>query len=257
MSRNRTPGEFCWINILAGNTAAERAFYSKLFGWEYVEMPNNMGHRIQLGGLDVGGIFDLASPQTPPGTPPGIGVMIKVDNADATGDKARSLGGNAKPGFDIGDVGRMAECVDPIGAMFDVWQPNRSPGMQVNGDEHGAPSWFENITTDVARAQRFYIDLFGWTPQTMPENPGYVTFSLNDRPVAGLMQRRPDMGDIPPHWGVYFTVNDADATVALAQSLGGQVHVSAQDIPAIGRFAGLRSPNGVFFSIIKYLPRPS
>ena len=28
------------------------------------------------------------------------------------------------------------------------------------------------------------------------------------------MQITPAMGNFPPHWGTYFTVNDADATAA-------------------------------------------
>src|SRR5262249_54259409 len=144
---------------------------------------------------------------TPPGTPPGIGVMVQVESADDTAERVKELGGTAKPGFDIGDYGRMAECTDPVGAMFDLWEAGTSPGMQVDGDEHGAPSWFETITTDVERAKQFYIDLFGWTPTTMPENPDYISFNLDDTPVAGMFPRRPEMGNMPPHWAVYFTVD--------------------------------------------------
>lgn len=255
MTRTRAPGEFCWINVLTQDPKSERDFFTKLFGWEYVELPNDMGHRIKLGGADVGGIFDLTSPQVPPGTPAGIGVMVKVTNADEMSAKAASLGGKGGAAFDIGEQGRMAECVDPAGAMFDLWQPNKSPGMQVDENTHGAPSWFETITQDVARAKQFYLDMFGWTPRTMPENPDYISFDLGETPVAGMFQARPEMGAMPSHWGVYCTVDDADAAVRQAIDLGGSMHVPPRDIPVIGRFAGLRSPRGVFFYVIKYLPR--
>jgi predicted enzyme related to lactoylglutathione lyase len=254
MSRVRNPGEFCWINILTTDTPGEREFFARLFNWQYIELPG-MGHRIQLGGLDIGGIFGLDSPQTPPGTPPGIGVMVRVASADDLSAKAASLGGTGKPAFDIGEQGRMAECVDPVGAMFDLWEPRKSHGMAVNGDEHGAPSWFECITSDVARASKFYIDMFGWTPQTMPENPGYTSFNLGATPVAGMFGIRPDMGAVPPHWGVYFAVDHADAAVDKAKALGATGHVPPRDIPSIGRFAGIKSPRGVHFYVISYLTR--
>src|SRR4029079_12308132 len=94
----RKTGEFCWINMLTPQPAEARAFFSELLGWTYVEMPG-MGHRVQVGGRDIGGLFDLAHPNTPKGTPPLIGVMVKVASADATCEKARELGGKAKPAF--------------------------------------------------------------------------------------------------------------------------------------------------------------
>jgi len=65
----RKAGDFCWINMLTPNPAQAREFFGKLLGWTYVEMPG-MGHRIQVGGRDIGGLFDLESPQTPKGMPP-------------------------------------------------------------------------------------------------------------------------------------------------------------------------------------------
>ena len=98
-----------------------------------------MGHRIQVDGRDVGGLFDLASPNTPPGTPPLIGVMVKVDSADAICRQGcRRSAARAKPAFDIMDQGRMAVCHDPNGADFDVWEPKKSQGTDADSTRHGA-----------------------------------------------------------------------------------------------------------------------
>ena len=91
-----------------------------------------MGHRVQVDGHDIGGLFDLAGPNTPPGMPPLIGVMVKVESADAAGEKVTALGGKAMPAFDIMDQGRMAVCFDPNGAQFDVWEPKKGPGTDVD-----------------------------------------------------------------------------------------------------------------------------
>jgi uncharacterized protein len=254
-TRIRNPGEFCWINMLTPQPAEACTFFEKLLGWTYAEMPG-MGYLIKVGGSDIGGLFDLNSPQTPKGTPPLIGVMVKVENADATGEKISSLGGKAEPAFDIPDHGRMAVCHDPNGAQFDIWQGTKSPGTDVDGTLHGAPSWFETLTSDVARARKFYTGLFGWSIEEKPM-PGftYTTFKLGNTPVAGLMQIPEDM-KAPPHWGVYFTVDDADQVAGQATKLGGKICMPLMDIPEIGRMAGITSPQGVNFYVIKYAMMP-
>ena len=208
---------------------------------------------MQVGGRDIGGLWDLAAPNTPPGTPPGIGVMVKVDSADATVKRVNSLGGTAKPAFDIMEQGRMAECVDPNGAHFDLWEPKKSQGADADSSLHGSPSWHETMTTDVARATAFYTSLFGWQAEMMPmEGFDYTSFKLGEEFVAGMMAITPAMGPIPPHWAVYFTVDDADRTVREALALGAASCVPVQDIPGVGRFAGLTSPQGVIFYVITY-----
>ena len=249
----RKAGEFCWINMLTPQPAEAMAFFGELLGWTFFEMPG-VGHGVKVGGRDVGGLFDLNGPNTPPGTPAHVGVMVKVDNADAIGAKVTALGGKALPAFDVFDAGRMAVCFDPTGAAFDVWEPKKMPGTDVDPTLPGAPCWFETLTTDVPRATAFYTALFGWTatakPSAVPEH-GYTEFHLGDRPVGGMMPILPHMGEFPPHWAVYFTVADVDATVKLAGELGGSVCVPPMDIPNVGRFAGLLSPHGVSFYVIK------
>jgi predicted enzyme related to lactoylglutathione lyase len=70
-----------------------------------------------------------------------------------------------------------------------------------------------------------------------------------------MMQPNPGMKGMPPQWATYFTVNDADETAKKAAELGGTVIVPPMDIPTVGRFCGITSPQGVMFLVIKYLPR--
>jgi predicted enzyme related to lactoylglutathione lyase len=56
--------------------------------------------------------------------------------------------------------------------------------------------------------------------------------------------------EMPPHWLVYFAVDDCDAAVKQTEETGGRVIVSAMDIDP-GRFAVLSDPNGAAFAVIK------
>ena len=77
----------------------------------------------------------------------------------------------------------------------------------------------------------------------------YTLLRVGGAEVAGVMQKTSEMGEFPPYWGVYFAVADVDAAVAQAQSLGGTVTVPPQDIPDVGRFAGLMDPQGAAFNV--------
>jgi predicted enzyme related to lactoylglutathione lyase len=51
---------------------------------------------------------------------------------------------------------------------------------------------------------------------------------------------------------MYYTVKDADEAASEAVKLGARVHVPLQDIPNVGRFCGITSPQGVVFYVIEY-----
>lgn len=61
-----------------------------------------------------------------------------------------------------------------------------------------------------------------------------------------------DTDAVRPHRGTYFTVSDGDAAERDAKALGGTICVPARDIPDVGRFCGITSPQGVTFYAIKY-----
>jgi uncharacterized protein len=249
----RRAGEFCWFNMLTPAPAEAREFYSRLLGWTYVELPG-MGHIVQVGGRDVGGLWDLAGPNTPPGTPAHIGVMMRVESADATASKVTSLGGKAMPAFDVMDKGRMAVCFDPNGAEFDVWEPKASAGTDVDSTLAGAPSWIETMTTDAKRATPFYSALFGWTSEVMNTTGlAYTIFKLDSEPVAGMLQITPEMGNVPSHWMTYFTVTDVEKSAKEAVAMGGKFCMTMKEAPGVGRFCALASPQGVAFYLIQYI----
>ena len=55
---------------------------------------------------------------------------------------------------------------------------------------------------------------------------------------------------VPPHWNIYFGVEDVDATVAKAEGLGGTPAVPAMDVPGVGRMAMVTDPQGAGFWVM-------
>ncbi len=64
----RRTGEFCWVNILTPRPAEAMDFFARVLGWTYFETPGYR-HGVQAGGRNIGGLFDLEGPKTPPGVP--------------------------------------------------------------------------------------------------------------------------------------------------------------------------------------------
>jgi predicted enzyme related to lactoylglutathione lyase len=244
--------DFCWTNLLTAEPAKAQAFFSKVLGWTYGEIPG-MGHLLQVDGHNMGAMFDLNGPYSMPGAPPHMNVLIKVADVDATVARVNALGGKSEGAFDVGPNGRMAVCFDPSGANVDVWQEGSQATRTDDSTRHGAASWFECLTTDPATCVRFYTGLFGWTSRAMPM-PGfeYTVFSLDGAPVAGCMTLTPESGGTVPHWSTVFTVDDADKAAALTAELGGTVITPPHDVPGVGRAAVLKSPQDVVFQVVRY-----
>lgn len=83
----------------------------------------------------------------------------------------------------------------------------------------------------------------------------YTVVSTGGEESGGMMAIPPQAQGTPPFWGVYVSVDDVDATVKQAQTLGGAVVVPPMDIPQVGRFAVIKDPQGAVLSVITYVKR--
>jgi predicted enzyme related to lactoylglutathione lyase len=153
--------------------------------------------------------------------------------------------------MDVLDVGRMAILGDPTGAVFAVWQPRAHAGAGLV-NEPGAFCWSELETRDVDTAKKFYSAVFGWDAHTNTFGDGeYVEWQRGGRSLGGAMEMGANFpASVPPHWLIYFAVEDCDAAVVRATELGGSAVVPATDIPP-GRFAVLADPHGAVFAVIR------
>lgn len=88
---------------------------------------------------------------------------------------------------------------------------------------HGHFYWNELMTRDVERDKKFYADALGWTFDGMPMPDGtyWVAKSGGDKPVGGLFSiAGAQYAGVPEGWMAYIAVDDVDARVKKAQSLG-------------------------------------
>jgi uncharacterized protein len=112
---------------------------------------------------------------------------------------------------------------------------------------HYAPGAFCLVglaTSDPAGATRFYTSLFGWQAHQLPAGPAGTFTVLGHRghDAAILYRQMPEAraAAAPPHWTSYICVEDADATAARADALGGAaVFREPFDVLGEGRVAAI------------------
>ena len=99
---------------------------------------------------------------------------------------------------------------------------------------HGQFSWVDLMTPDAGAAKEFYSALFDWSYVDFPTDQGgtYTQFKSRDLPVAGLGEMNAEMkaGGMPAFWNSYVTVDDADATAATAEQLGGRITMPVMQV---------------------------
>jgi predicted enzyme related to lactoylglutathione lyase len=244
-------GRPCWADVTTPDVDAAIAFYTELFGWRGERDPNPDAGGYTMFTLN-GKQVAAASPLQGEGIPPHWTVYLAADDVDASAGRVRDAGGTvpAEP-FDVFDSGRMAVASDPSGAVFGLWQAGGHIGSQLRG-EPGTLNWAEVQTLDRDAAQPFYEQVFGYETETMEMTAGgeYVVFKADGAPAAGLIEIRPDWGDVPSNWSVVFQVPDCDAAVATIQAGGGSLLHGPQEIPEVGRFAVVADPWGAAFQVI-------
>jgi predicted enzyme related to lactoylglutathione lyase len=92
------------------------------------------------------------------------------------------------------------------------------------------------------------------TVQAATQNGGQVFMGPMDvpdqGPKAGIMDASGYLpAEVPSNWQIYFAVEDADATIEKAVSMGARVIDGPDDSP-FGRLATLADPTGAMFKIV-------
>ncbi len=110
-------------------------------------------------------------------------------------------------------------------------------------------------TDDVAKAKEFYGSLFEWKLQDMPMGDGstYTLIDVGEGTGGGMMKTQ--QPGAPPMWLAYVGVDDLDACVNKARSLGANVLVDKMEVPQMGWFSIITDPTGAMVAMWQAAPR--
>lgn len=122
-------GEFSWHELATTDWQAAWSFYQALFGWEQttsIEMgPAGVYQMYGRAGRTLGGIYTKAADQ--PASPHWL-CYIKVPSADQAAQTVKQLDGQVVNGaMDVPSGDRIAQCIDPQGAIFAVHSAAAKP----------------------------------------------------------------------------------------------------------------------------------
>ncbi len=259
-------GLFSWTDISLPDPAAGSRFYTALFGWDAADQFDPDGNYIYTmftkGGKSVAGLGSQPPGMANASMPPMWQSYVNVQDVDAAADKVLANGGSViMPSMDVMSSGRMAVVADPQGAVFSLWQAGDHVGGEVF-NQHGAMSWNELATRDTEAAKTFYGAALGWDFEAMPGPNEYWLIKVEGKSKGDLHSDDDYNGgiiamdenwpaDLPPHWMVYFTVDDTDEALVKLTELGGKVSVPAFDTPA-GRMAVVGDDQGGTFTLISF-----
>jgi uncharacterized protein len=247
-------GTPCWVDLMTPDQPAAQSFYRALFGWDLEIGGDETGNYASclVGGRRVAGIGGMMGMDHPPVW----NTYLATGDADATSKAVEAAGGTVmSPVMDVMDLGRMAYAQVPGGGVFGYWQAGTHTGFGL-ANEPNTLTWNEFMGRDYSAAKEFYANVFGYTYNEVGgDDFDYAMIEVDGETVGGIGTLPAELpAHIPPHWRVYFAVDDCDGAVAKVAELGGTVLRPPMDMP-YGRHADVADPQGAMFSVIKSAPQ--
>ncbi|MCH8206965.1 MAG: VOC family protein [Chloroflexi bacterium] len=107
---------------------------------------------------------------------------------------------------------------------------------------------FEVHGKDRKKSAKFFSDLFGWHVESLDEmNYGMVDTHGGDHGINGGIAEA--QGD--PHVVFYVEVDDLQAFLDKAESLGGKTVMPVTEVPGVVTLAQFSDPDGVTIGLVK------
>jgi predicted enzyme related to lactoylglutathione lyase len=122
MSSSRN--QFCWNELATTDTQAAKEFYSRSFGWTFVdhEMEGGSYTIFKQDGNDLAGMWHIPKDKAQE-IPPHWMSYIAVNNLEDMLAKVQKNGATVKmPTTKAGDFGKFAIIIDPTGAHIALWE---------------------------------------------------------------------------------------------------------------------------------------
>jgi uncharacterized protein len=103
-------------------------------------------------------------------------------------------------------------------------------------------------TDDVAKAKKFYSELFDWKLEDMRMPGGTYTMISVGEGTGGGMMNNPSPG-APPTWLAYVGVDDVEDATRRAEKLGAKVIERVKKIGEFGLMSVIRDPTGAYIAM--------
>lgn len=111
--------------------------------------------------------------------------------------------------------------------------------------------WFEVVGKDGNALRQFYGDLFGW----QFSDPGETNYGMVEPAETGLGGGVGQANEGPGHLTFYVGVDDPQAALDKAESLGGKTVMGVTEIPDMVTFALFTDPEGHLVGLVKNQPQ--
>jgi predicted enzyme related to lactoylglutathione lyase len=243
------PGAFTWLELRTSDVAKTARILGEVVGWNISTMPMPP---------EAGGDYTLASSKSGPvagivplekGAHAHAIAYVSVDDVDGALQRVVKAGGKAlSAAFDVPTIGRMVEVADPEGATFFLFKSE-------SGDAELAPAngnvlWNELWATNDKKQVAFFTSVFGYSVDAMDMGgaPYHVLKTKSGAQAGGVMSS--PVPGLPAHFLQYLHVDDVEAACARAKKHGCAIDGDVQDVPGIGRFAFVRTDEGLRFAVM-------
>jgi predicted enzyme related to lactoylglutathione lyase len=246
-------GRPLWYELMTTDMKAAEAFYQTVVGWKPSAF-DGAGQPYTM--LNRGGDVPIAGVMTKPAemkAPPFWAMYVGVPKLEEAAAHIKRLGGSARTEvIEIPTIGRVQMMTDPQGAAFYIYEPARTPQTPETAPEIGETSWHELMTTDAPAAMTFYQQVFGWQPSEAMDMGPMGKYQMFNRPhgmIGGMMNKPPEMANVPPNWQVYFRVPDVDAAAKRIVANGGKILNGPMEVPGGDRTLTAMDPQGAAFGL--------
>jgi uncharacterized protein len=257
MTASPVRGRLLWYELMTSDLQAAEAFYTNVVGWTITPFDGGPGPYpmwTRAGNIPIGGAMTLPDELKKHGVPPHWAFYVgAAPTLEAVREDAERLGGQAvSPVVEVPNIGRMQALKDPQGATFEIYEPVTPPPREEAQPEVGDASWIELYTTDSPAAMRFYHDLLGWQKTEAMEMGPMGTYQMFGRHLGsfgGMMNKTPEMAQMPTAWMIYFRVPDVHSASERVKSGGGQVLNGPMEVPGGDWIAQCADPQGAAFGL--------
>jgi predicted enzyme related to lactoylglutathione lyase len=253
MTGTQLLGRPVWCELLTTDVQGAEAFYTAVVGWTVAPFdgsPTPYDILKRPDGAGMGGVMKIPQGMN---FPPHWVMYIGVPDLDAAVEHIQRLGGSTlSPLIEVPNVGRLQVMKDPQGAMFSILEPAPSSGDRPEvPPEPGDVSWRELYATDAAAAVKFYSEVFGWRETQAMDMGAMGKYHIFARAfdLGGMMNKPKEMAQAPPHWGLYFRVNDLGGAIERVKANGGQVLNGPMEVPGGDQVANCMDAQGATFSL--------